>query len=87
MHDLGICPITRETRLDGEHGCSYAGRACWVVTGSLCGGELQGTFAEKYKNCDQFDFYQSVLDEEYPEFKLLGVLPGKLRRSLVGADH
>jgi hypothetical protein len=58
-----------------------------VVAGSLCGGEMQGTFAEKFKNCEQCDFYQSVYDEEYPEFKLSGALLGKLRKSLVRVDH
>ncbi len=85
VRDLGICPVTQETRLDGEHGGSYAGRACWVVAGSLCGGEMQGTFAEKFKNCEQCDFYQSVREEEYPEFRLSGALLGKLRNSMVSA--
>ncbi len=46
-NDLGVCPTTQEMRLDGVHGGINAGRSCWVVTGTLCRGEVQGTFAKK----------------------------------------
>ncbi len=26
---------------------------CWQKSGTYCGGEIQGVFAEKYKNCRQ----------------------------------
>ena len=42
VHDLGVCPVTEEKRLDGAHEGVNAGRACWVVAGSLCKGEVQG---------------------------------------------
>jgi hypothetical protein len=51
-----------------------AGRACWVVTGTLCTGEIQGTFAKKFKNCSMCDFYEQVKKEEFPNFKLSAVL-------------
>ncbi|HEY6010114.1 MAG TPA: hypothetical protein VIX18_01485, partial [Nitrospirota bacterium] len=37
---------------------------CWVVAGSLCGGKIQGTFAEKLSNCLRCDFYNLVKSEE-----------------------
>ena len=37
--ELGMCPASQEVRLDGVHGGMNAGRACWVVAGTLCGGE------------------------------------------------
>lgn len=37
-----------------------AGRACWVVAGSLCGGTIQGSFAEKFRNCEKCNFYKRV---------------------------
>ena len=80
VHDLGECPAALEERLDGEHDGVNAGRACWVVAGTLCGGAVQGTFAEKYKNCEQCDFYKSVYDEEYPMFKLSSSLIGTLKK-------
>jgi hypothetical protein len=87
VRDLGICPVTQEARLDGVHGGSYAGRACWVIAGSLCDGELQGTFAEKFRNCEQCDFYQAVRDEEYPNFTLSGVLLNKIRQPLANTEY
>jgi hypothetical protein len=73
-HELGVCPATEEKRLDGTHGGKNAGRACWAVAGSLCGGKVQGTFAEKYGNCMKCDFYKSVRKDENGEFKLSSTL-------------
>ena len=58
--DLGVCSAAIERRLDGTHGGSNAGRACWVVAGTMCGGQEQGTFATKYHNCEKCDFYRLV---------------------------
>ena len=80
VHDLGLCPASLEEGLDGVHDGVNAGRACWVVAGTLCKGETQGTFAEKFQNCEQCDFYAKVRDEEYPNFKYSSTLIGKLRR-------
>jgi len=40
--DLGICPASMNTTLDGVHSGICAGRACWAVAGTMCGGEIQG---------------------------------------------
>lgn len=53
-----------EKRLDGIHGGEKAGRACWIIAGTFCKGEVQGTFAIKTKNCGKCDFYQKVRKEE-----------------------
>lgn len=37
-----------------------AGRACWLVAGTLCGGKIQGGHAEKIGNCKICDFYTNV---------------------------
>ncbi len=79
VHDLGICPATAEKRLDGTHEGKNAGRACWVVAGTLCKGEVQGSFAQKYKNCEKCDFYQAVRKEEGAKFMLSAILLNKLR--------
>ncbi len=78
VHDLGICPAAEEKRLDGTHGGRNAGRSCWVLAGTLCGGAVQGTFAQKYKNCQVCDFYEQVRKEEFPSFKLSMELLKKL---------
>ncbi len=64
--DLGICPATVEQALSGAHGGKNAGRACWVVAGSLCGGKIQGTYAQKLTNCWRCDFMNTVKKEEEP---------------------
>jgi rubrerythrin len=73
-HDLGGCPVTREKRLDGVHDGVTAGRACWVVAGTSCKGELQGTFAREFKKCETCDFYMKVHDEECSTFRSLAEL-------------
>jgi hypothetical protein len=77
--ELGVCPAAIEKKPDGTHGGSNAGRACWVVAGTLCDGIVQGTFSKKYENCEKCDFFHQVLEEEDKEFTLHHILPRKLR--------
>jgi len=76
--EFGVCPVTMEKRLDSIHGGLNAGRACWVVAGSMCGNKIQGTFAQKFNNCKTCDFYDAVKKEEFPKFELAGALMKKL---------
>ncbi len=46
--ELGICPAYTQK----------AGTACWIVAGTFCGGEVQGSYAQKEANCMLCDFYQ-----------------------------
>jgi hypothetical protein len=62
--ELGICPVTTSTRTDGMNHGRNGGRACWVISGTLCGGKVQGTFAAKMTNCMACDFYAAVKAEE-----------------------
>ena len=79
--ELGVCPTAMESRLAGTHDGKFAGRACWIVAGTLCGGKEQGTFAQKYHNCEKCDFYQHVKREEGPKFKLSIILLNLLKSS------
>jgi len=63
---LGVCPATMFTDLDGAHGGKNAGRACWAIAGSLCGGKIQGTYAQKLHNCWRCEFMNKVKQEEEP---------------------
>jgi hypothetical protein len=72
--ELGICPAALDTRLNGVHGGKNAGRGCWMVAGTLCNGIVQGTFAQKMKNCTDCDFYNAVRIEEKEHFKMSAVL-------------
>ena len=64
--ELGVCPVTVQKDLHGAHGGQNAGRACWVIAGSLCGGKIQGTYAQKLTNCWRCDFFNAVKKEEDP---------------------
>jgi hypothetical protein len=62
------CAASTEKRLDGIHGGSNGGRACWSVVGTMNGEEPTGTNARKHHNCNTCRFYLTVRSEE-PEFK------------------
>jgi hypothetical protein len=64
--DLGICPVTTYGELNGAHGGQNAGRACWAIAGSLCGGKIQGTYAAKLNNCWRCEFMNMVKKDEDP---------------------
>lgn len=67
--ELGICPASTEARINGINDGSNAGRACWAVTGTLCGAKVQGTFASKLSNCMQCEFYNLVFHEEGKDYQ------------------
>ncbi|MCE5213348.1 MAG: hypothetical protein LLF83_01335 [Methanobacterium sp.] len=69
VKDLGVCPASIESSTDGINSGSQGGRACWAISGTLCGGKVQGTHAAKEGNCLICDFYKQVQKEERPNFK------------------
>jgi hypothetical protein len=65
----GVCPAVRENTLDGVHGGSHGGRACWFVNNTLdCGHGVQGDFNAKYPVCMNCGFYWTVRQEEGKNF-------------------
>jgi hypothetical protein len=76
--EVGVCPASTEKRLSGANGGRYGGRACWVVTGTLCREEIQGTFHEKLTFCRGCPFHARVRREEgaayVPSSQLLQML-------------
>lgn len=66
VKELGLCP-------------SYPnhGHSCWIIAGTFCKGEVQGTFAQKEKLCVICDVYKlystsfgeqkEAFQKEYPE--------------------
>ncbi len=81
--ELGVCPAAIDGRLDGIHEGKNAGRACWIMAGTLCGGQVQGTFANKFKNCEVCDFYKTVKLSEGGEFHLSVLLLSRLKKDNV----
>ena len=78
--EFGVCPVSTEIRLDGIHGGKNAGRACWIVAGSMGDGKIQGTYAEKYANCSKCDFYMKVKSEEQGNLKMTAILITRLQQ-------
>jgi len=61
---LGVCPAAADPTFDGFNLGSNAGRICWLVAGTFCKGEVQGTFAEKRVSCKSCDFYKQIHADE-----------------------
>ena len=77
--ELGICPAAIEVRTHGTNSGQNGGRACWALTGTLCGGRVQGTFAMKLGNCIGCEFYGLVAAEEGPDHESARDILRKLR--------
>ncbi len=67
--DLGVCPAATTENLDRLNGGTNGGRVCWHVVGTLCNGDVQGKYANKYKSCIYCDFFKRVKEEEYSKYK------------------
>lgn len=72
------CPAATERMLDGVHHGKNGGRACWIVAGTMCNGEIQGSFAKKYSGCEKCDFYDKVWKEEKTGYIYSATLVRKL---------
>ena len=64
VSESGVCPAALDTSNDGVNSGKWAGRFCWAVAGTMCGGTVQENFAEKRKSCLKCRFYKKVLAEE-----------------------
>jgi len=62
--ELDVCQAATEKRLDRINEGKNAGRTCWAVSGTLCGGKVQGSFAAKMSTCMECEFYKQVKNEE-----------------------
>ncbi len=76
--EFGVCSAAEERKLNGTNRGTNAGRACWIVAGTLCGGKVQGSFAAKMPNCLKCDFYLSVKGEEGIHFETANEMLAKL---------
>ena len=61
---LGVCPAAEASQYDNVNRGINAGRFCWAVAGTLCRGEVMGSFALKASDCMQCNFYLKVVNEQ-----------------------
>lgn len=59
---LGVCPAASDSKSDGYLNGRNAGRACIFVAGTLCGGNKQGNYSDKKKNCMECDYYEALIN-------------------------
>ena len=64
--ELGECPAAVCEKTNGINEGTMGGRVCWAISGTLCGGEVQGFFATKVDSCLDCDFFKRVLEEQGP---------------------
>jgi hypothetical protein len=64
VHVLGVCPAATNAACHGIHGGKRAGRTCWIIPNTMCDGEKQDSFLEKFAQCRKCDFYQLVKRQE-----------------------
>lgn len=69
--ELGVCTAATDTTNDGINGGKNGGRFCWAVAGTLCGGVVQGSFAEKQLTCTSCEVFSQIRIEEGREFAML----------------
>jgi methyl-accepting chemotaxis protein len=76
----GICPVAVEERADGIHQGINGGRCCWSITGTLCRGEIQGSYTKKIAACLRCDFYKTVKQEEQYKFQAFSSIRYKMKQ-------
>lgn len=55
----GACCAATNATFNGYNGGLNAGRACWLIQGTRCDNDVQGTFVEKAELCRKCRFYQT----------------------------
>ncbi len=64
----GVCPAATNVSHNGVNQGQKAGRYCWAVAGTLCGGKVQGDYAAKRVSCMSCEFFSKVKSEEAKQF-------------------
>ncbi len=63
-NDLGVCPAAIDTSSDDINNGKNAGRICWSIAGTFCGGKVQGDFAQKSLSCMTCNVFRQIKTEE-----------------------
>jgi hypothetical protein len=62
--ESGVCIAALPNEFEGINYGEHGGRYCWVITGTLCDGTVQGTYAKKLKSCLTCTFLNQIQEEE-----------------------
>ena len=76
---LGECPVAYSFITHRVHDGMNGGRCCWAVAGTFCGGQAQGTFADKLKGCASCKFFHMVNQDEGGDFMTVQQIISKIR--------
>ena len=75
--ELGVCPAATDASCNGINNGKNAGRICWAIAGTFCGGKVQGDFAQKSVSCMSCDVFKQIKTEEGAENFVL-LKPGQV---------
>jgi hypothetical protein len=64
VSEMGVCPASTDTASHGINHGKNAGRVCWCVAGTFCGGKKQGSYADKRLSCMTCEVFKAVMAEE-----------------------
>lgn len=80
INELGECPAAAVDDLNGINDGKNGGRSCWAIAGTMCGGEVQGSYAQKLGNCLKCDFHAFVRGQQKENYvgtkQILGIIKG-----------
>ena len=71
VSDRGPCPAATAKEYDGVNDGQNGGRFCWAISGTLCDGDVQGTYAKKFLSCLSCHVFTQMQEEEHRHFVLL----------------
>lgn len=69
VKELGVCPAAGNKSTNELNNGTNGGRICWAIAGTLCGGKVQGSYADKQLSCMSCEFFKKVKGEEDDEFE------------------
>ena len=69
VKELGVCPAANNAANNQINNGSNGGRICWAIAGTLCGGKVQGSYADKQLSCMSCEFFKKVKNEEADDFE------------------
>jgi len=60
----GVCPATVQEKYNDINNGINGGRFCWFVENTMCNGEVQTSFLEKFEHCLKCEFYLLVQKQQ-----------------------